>query len=578
MSTIRLDVSSWLNNAGLVGFINILEAADKHVTPKQNYVEFDSSVLENFADDYFNYFATKYSDHLSYTAIIKKGNNLLEIKEWNESLLELFNKDIEFIKKQLTSNSYKAAYEMMPLEPDDILNLEKDLAKIKLKVNQNVVDIQENIERVLHSLQNILTIIQHPDIKKYILAKNIIYTIIDKFWGNVSFLNSQAKNNDVYHEYESYFIDPVHDYYSADHKKDKYCCLTCSRPIKKLGKPASYDLAWLNKMGVDIKRKTSHFWNLNASTNYICPICNLIFSCIPAGFSVIKGQGYFVNSNSNVKKMIKLNNNGEEIAIRENDTIQLMELRSYYQLLDYMEQQKIKKTTSEIDNIQIIKFSSKTKTDQQRPYTFNVLSKDKLQIIQRNSKALNELVNKFIKLNDDLYMNVYQSVVERLYQNRNQFDLIGLLCRNAMPTKGEVSLQNIKVIRQILYFNNDFLWTINRRENDSMNGYTSYVKRETIKEIEKAGKILSLTYAKKNATNKLSGITYRLLNALKTKDTGKFMDTFVNAHLFGGKEIPKEIIEVLQDENKLQTLGYAFLIGLRSSISESELEGGKENE
>lgn len=565
MGVIRIETGDWTRNAGLVGIMNIFNSVNKKYVVKNNFIEFDSSLLENFAIDYFTYFQKRYIDHLSYSVIIKKGQTFLDLKEWNENYIENFNKYVETTKKQLTSNSYKAAYQMMPQQTVDIVELEKKLAKIKLKAKQTIEDVQDKIEESRSILKSIIAFLKLADVKKYILAKNIAYTIIDKFWGNVSFLNSQAKNKDMFKEYEEYFIEPVRQYYQEDHQKDKYCCLTCSQPIKKLSKPEAYDLAWLNRMGVDMSRKTSHFWNLNSGTCYICPLCNLIYSCIPAGFTVIRGQGYFVNSSNKISMLNKLNNNGEEEAVRSDETIQLAELKSYYQLIDYMEGKKTNQASKEIDNIQIIKFRSQTNSDQRRPYTFNVLSKDKLRVIQNSTKTLSRLVNKIIKLSDDSYINVYQAVLDRLYQNRNQFDLIGLLFRNSLPSRGEEPIRGVNVIREIIYLNNHFLGTINKnKEDDSMSGYSSYVKRDTIVNIEKAGKVLSTVYVKKNAANKLSGITYRLLNALKTKNTGKFMDTFINAHMFGGQPIPTNIIDVLQDEDKLQTLGYAFVVGLRA--------------
>lgn len=580
MATIRIETGDWIRNAGLVGLINILKNANKNIVPKSNYVEFDSSWLDNFATDYFTYFENRYIDHLSYSTIVKGGQKFLELemKDWEEQLND-FNKYVETTKRLLTSNSYKAAYAMMPVQSINIFELDKRLGKIKLKSKQTVADVMDKINEQKNTLKMIMAFLEIPEVKKYILAKNIAYTIIDKFWGSVSFLNSQAKNKDIFKEYEDYFIEPVRRYYEEDHKKDKYCCLTCSAPIKKLSKPAAYDLAWLNRMGVDMSRKTSHFWNLNSSTCYICPVCNLLYSCIPAGFTVIHGQGYFVNSSSNLAKTVKLNRNAEEQAVREDDSIQLAELRSYYQLLDYMEERKSKQAGKEIDNIQIIKFKSQTDADQRRPYTFNVLSKDKLQVIQNNAKALSSLVQESVKLNDDSFVNVYQEVLDRLYQNRNQFDLIGLLFRSSLPSRGEETFWRASVIRDIIFLNNSFLRTINKnKEDESMSGYSSYVKRDTIVNMERAGRILSDTYRNKNSANKLSGITYRLLNALKTKDTGKFMDTFINAHMFGGQPIPTDIIDVLQDEDKLQTLGYAFLVGLRSIKPNNDEKGKVENE
>ncbi len=575
MPTIRIELSDWLQNAGIVGLVNILENEKQDYNLKQNYLEFDSSILNNFSTYYFKYFERRYIDHFSYSMIVNKGVGFLDTKDWNEQTLDKWNKYIETTKRLLTSNSYKAAYDMMPKQSINIVQFEKKLSKIRLKAKQTIDDVQDEINDGKNIIDTLIAYLKNEEVKKYIIAKNIAYSIIDKFWGNVSFLHKTSTKNDIFEEYLKYFIEPVFQYYEEEHKNDTYCCFTCSQPIKRLSKPHAYDLAWLNKMGVDMSRKTSHFWNLNSSTCYICPICNFVYSCIPAGFTVIHGQGYFVNCNNNIQKLVKLNNNSENLVLKEDETIRLAELKTYYQLLDYMEERKTHGAGKEIDNIQIIKFSSQTDAEQRRPFTFNILSKDKLQVIQRYKNSLSGFVNKIIKLNDDSYFNVFQGVLERLYQNRNQFDLIEMLCRNSLPSRAEEPMKRVKIIRELIYLNNAFIATINKNKggSTSMNGYSSYVKRDTIKEIEEAGRSLAMAYSVRSASNKLSGITYRLLNALKTKDTGKFMDTFVNAYMYCGQAIPTKIIDVLQDEHKLQTMGYAFVIGLRSGVPESKEKG-----
>lgn len=577
MQTVKLELSDWLFNAGIVGIANILKSADVDYRLKNNSLVFDIRVLESFPIYYFQYFEKRYINYFSYIYIVTKGQLFLETKEWSENTLEQWNKYVETTKKTIKSNSYAAAYQMALNKEVDVLKFEKDLKKINLKKNQLLKDVQEEINLAKKNIEILLQYFKHPDVKKYIVAKNAAYSVIDNFWTGVSFLHKSSTTKDIFSEYKNYFIDPVFLYYEEDHSKDKYTCLVSNQPIKKLSKPYAFDLAFMNKMGVDMSRKTSHFWNLNSSVSYISPLSNFVYSCVPAGFTVINRQGYFVNCNSNIHNLIALNNNKENIAIKSDESIQLLEARTYYQLIDIMEKQKAKYASREIDNIQIIKYSNKNdnKVDQLRPYTFNVLSKDKLVVIEKYHNSLNKMINKFIKLDDDSYINVFQSVLERLYKNKNQFDLISLLCRNNLPNRPDESIRDYSLIKEILYFNNHFLWTIKKyKEDDSMSGYSSYVNRDTINDIEQAGRKLALHYKQRSASNKISGITYRLLNALKTKDAGKFMDTFINAHMYGGKDgglqVPIKIIDVLQDEDKLQTLGYAFVLGLRSGLLPKE--------
>lgn len=109
-------------------------------------------------------------------------------------------------------------------------------------------------------------------------------------------------------------------------------------------------------------------------------------------------------------------------------------------------------------------------------------------------------------------------------------------------------------------------------------GKKIYYKK--IDEIHKLGFCLRKEYEIKKADNKINGITYRLLNALKTKNSNKFMDTLLNAYMYIRKPIPTEFIEGLKDEAKLQTIGYAFLLGLQGDTSklESNEEGAVNNE
>lgn len=72
---------------------------------------------------------------------------------------------------------------------------------------------------------------------------------------------------------------------------------------------------------------------------------------------------------------------------------------------------------------------------------------------------------------------------------------------------------------------------------------------------------------------KLNGITYRLLNALKVKDVSRFMDTLINAYTYKREVIPVEFTKALEDTDKFQAIGYAFLIGLQGYKDNMEKKG-----
>ncbi len=57
---IKIYLSDWFYNAGIVGFYRIFKEKNK-LTLHDNYIELESSDLKNFADDYFEYFFNKYN-------------------------------------------------------------------------------------------------------------------------------------------------------------------------------------------------------------------------------------------------------------------------------------------------------------------------------------------------------------------------------------------------------------------------------------------------------------------------------------------------------------------------------------
>ena len=89
-----------------------------------------------------------------------------------------------------------------------------------------------------------------------------------------------------------------------------------------------------------------------------------------------------------------------------------------------------------------------------------------------------------------------------------------------------------------------------------------------------AGYYLRENFKKKDAENKLNGICYKILNALKTNNIDSFMDTLLNCYLYVGTSVPKIFTDTLIDENNFKTIGYAFMNGL---IGERENKT-KENE
>lgn len=105
---IKIKLSDWQFNAGIVGLCNILEHAKDEVKKENQHIEVKLESLENFAEKYFNYFIEKYHKYtpwyriVSYKSIMEshKYNNF---KNFDEKSLNALN---DYIRKMKGNNGY----------------------------------------------------------------------------------------------------------------------------------------------------------------------------------------------------------------------------------------------------------------------------------------------------------------------------------------------------------------------------------------------------------------------------------------------------------------------------------------
>ena len=82
--TINFRINSWLVNAGIVGLTRILKANPRYrksYKEKENTLEVDPKVFDNFSDLYFNFFIKNYGQATRYWRIVSEENFLKSLKD-----------------------------------------------------------------------------------------------------------------------------------------------------------------------------------------------------------------------------------------------------------------------------------------------------------------------------------------------------------------------------------------------------------------------------------------------------------------------------------------------------------------
>lgn len=562
---VKIYLSDWQFNAGIVGLCNILEFAGDEIFRGEDYIQLDLNHLEHFEEKYFNYFIDKYKETtpwyriVAYKHIMESHENN-NFQNFNKESLSYLNDYIKMTKTYLTRNNYVKVYPFIKSDKD-IVSLVKELKPISVKKTDKIEDKIDEVKDRFKTLNEIIDYCNSEDGKKYIAAKGVIYNVINNGWNGICFLNPQTKELDVYKDYKEYFVDTAVAYLKADRSKLKYNCFICDRKMANM----KNDLSFLNETGFDVARKTSHVWEF-ANDVAICDLCKLVYSCLPAGFVYAYDKGIFINSNTSVENILRVNSRlrDDVLKIKDDNNRSL----TYRALVNAINEQHSSKIQYELQDIQIIRYEN-------GKYRFNILSKDVLKILRESKEEINNLINTGYR-EAGVYFNIYDMTIDRLLNNYNMFTLIHkLLMYRITKSQSITTYYHTGHVMDLNMINVNYLKGVEGMDKIKQN-------KELVKKARAYGYYLRQEYLDKDTEadkNKIRGISYKLLNALKTRNTEMFMHNIITSYMYVGEPIPKDLTIALESEEDLGIIGYAFVTGLNGGDYKDNTEsGGEKNE
>lgn len=549
---IKIQSADWLKNAGIVGCANILsQEYDDEIKLRKNELEFSSELLENFTQQYFKYFISGYQKvftlfrMIEYKSVIDKFENR-DFQDLSQDDVDSLNKVIKYFKDKLKGNSYKKTIDLICELNNQIFDLDvklKELKEIKLKKNEKLSDKISEIGFQIQILKEIILFLESEQSIKYIGASNTMYNILNKSLGKVSLLNPTVKEKNMYIEFENYFVNPAIEYLNQDKKNFKYSCFSCGSKIKS----ADIGFGFLNQIGFDINRKTSNVWNFNYDV-CLCPMCRLIYACVPAGFSYFSSKGIFVNLNTNLKKMVEINKRLLDNIYGESEEKSL-----YGALIQGMNEDFYQSEQYELQDVQVVRYENDK-------YSFNIMNKAFLNVIKNRANSLNHIKERSWK-EGNIQTYLYDESITQLLNGRNLFLLIHTLIQNLVSNKKDI-FYRMNHVYSVIKINNDYLQEVGALNNsDKGKNNINYLAKAREK-----GHNLQIAYGgfdKDGKYNKkLNSLAYKMLNALKTNNPTSFMDTLINSYMYVEKPIPSLFSEFLDNNLMFKNIGYAFLTGM----------------
>ncbi|WP_176718864.1 type I-B CRISPR-associated protein Cas8b1/Cst1 [Caloranaerobacter ferrireducens] len=560
--------------------MRILKKAGRYneLNIEDNFIEFDSCLLENFHKYYFNYFLERYD---IYKRESKKVDIYLQIGKKEEK----YKDAVEWIKNVVGNNrnKVKGKFEDKSIELK-FNELYSQLGKLKKHINyKQLEDLVEEFKVLMET----------EEVNEKLTLNYFRSILSTHFFGQASFLQKGCSSKSLVEQSAIMFKDyikPILEEVRLYNKIEKI------KDIKEFGEFIDQELKNKNnskfylkilkyvkknvlKKGIELEKIKEYLfnnfghcsiweeyiastdyteaifiplavsntnaqnfmWNLN--TSY--PISNLIkfiLLCSPAGTTDMKNNYFgFVNMDASVNELYRVNENFMSMKDEENPFESLV-----YDILS----EATKKSVWTLQNILFIEFSANYDAKNCNLKYFNIpkniakyfknYSKKDLVLIY-DKKFKGNLVN-YILNNKDMKYLIQDKLRENIKNSyKDSYDCF-------LATRARFTLK--KVIKGCEEVDSSKLWVI-----------------------YKSGQDLNSYFKEKESENKIQGIAYRLLNASKSGNKKEFMDSLLRIFMAAGKEVPSLFLNVMHEKDlDFETVAHSFISGLISN-SNREVKG-----
>jgi len=560
---IKVYLSDWFYNAGIVGFLKILlgeQRLDKQDLVKigENYIVFPRSMFKGYADRYFQTAFEQYGRFENVKQVLKSFVNDLKKLQIEESCIKIAPKylrkpDIEKLKDEPQKLALKIAQEIYTRYKrilDSFKYLKGKTGKVPSK-NEFKKDIGVFI---LH-LKDVLKVMDE-ECEAFLESEVKVY--LSKLYGQKSFLQRQLKK-DFKKVFIKDFEKPILN--AKVPVDEKHICISCGlRPAKK---NVLFDTGLSPFLGVN-KDALNVFWQFNPKLP-LCEICELIYFSAFAGLTdFTRGNNnvfYFVNRDSSVEELYNANLLLQQVLKKNTNENFLIDFFTELILLE--EQQKAEYS---LQNIALIEIDL-SKDILPKVFSFNI-SREKAKFIKNHTQDLKSLARLGYEIKDERRYVLFELIGDIL-RNSLTYDYVNKLLRFYMSALRPAKRSSFKV-----YYYPYHLQTITK----IINTFIEYViLRRTPMHEEKdlwsayhRGKELADRLRTKKAENKIDGIAYRLVNALRIGDVNTFMNVLIRTYMANEMEVPAMFIKSFVDKNTFYAYGYSFINGLLSKDKQQE--------
>lgn len=532
--TIKIELGDWLYNAGIIGFLKILSEGNEKILNKkiihETYIEITRKDLKDFTDKFFEY-------------AFKMHGKFDSIKNWLKELKELLDdsKNYEILSKKYKAekkNIVKVILEEITKRWNGVTY--ESFKKIKKSDIKDFSDLKKLVEELLEILEN----------KRDIFIEKEVQTFLRGIIGGISFLNVSITKDQKYTFKKDFEIPIIEN----QNKEDKnYNCIFCNSRKAKTNTIFSAGLVpyqGLNKDSINFS------WGFNPKLP-LCEICELIYLCHWAGYTKsLKNKTYlFVNDDSSIKNL--WDKNILLTKLLQKDTNENFIIDYFYELL-LMEKSQI--STYTLQNLAIIE--TNLEKDIMPKIISLHISRNQARYIKNNHEKLKLLANKFYKIKD-FQENILREFLNKFFEKKLDFNLPNKLLKYYLQSSDDTKTNYIQInyesfiVQQIILLITEYLQIVKQKPIKMEQNYIWHIYH--------LGNDMRKILKERKAENKINGIAYRLLNAVRTNDKSTFMNVILRVYIGYDLEVPKSFVNTLESAEMFQIIGHSFINGLLGS-------------
>ncbi|WP_456342776.1 type I-B CRISPR-associated protein Cas8b1/Cst1 [Thermovibrio sp.] len=545
----RIYLQDWFYNAGIVGLLRILGgevvkngrllskagAPIDGVRIGENFVEVEKELFKDFAHKYYAEAAKR---EIEISGI--DGLNLGE----DESSLKRLRKSLDWVLKNLFPH-LKEEIELPKVSKKNLEEVRKSLEKALLRVKEEKVNLLRG-ELPLSAVEN--------------LAKR---------WLRRGFFSSGGSNK-LYEALEN-LKQKVEVPLRASVavltlKREKLPCLLCQERYAKDGlslSKAISDLVGFNKDNINLLHLEGR--GLANKGLPICEVCQAVVSSLPLGVVRFDGVFLFVNNTYSVEELFNDNQRlkgllsnscplfsffAEKILAKEKESAKVISLLGTS--IIEMELGALPKVKGLNLSYELASLLSKTSFAE----TLNKFSKAYYQVGSGNNKKS---------------FNILVEFLEDLIQGKRSYSYLYKLFRFFLTAERNRDLNVFYSPLQLHYLNLSLF-----KAKAYLEGGMDKISEKELWSLFFGGQELRRVLISRNAENKINSLAFKLLNALKTGDSHRFMDILLRVYAGFSLKIPQTFVKSLEDRESFKSAGYSFVAGLLNEKQEGGEKDGKE--